>query len=119
MPPRAARHGHYFYRHRTTWTTTTTTDCDDCLYFNDWSTANALTASIEGYCVEELGLSPGTPYKLYKEHGTCLKGLQVEGIIDDESVDTFLQKVHDIELDIEPDPRLREMILQVTGDNPR
>ena len=120
----------------------------------------------------------GTPYKLYKEHGTCLKGLQValgarrdttttiihhapstthhppptvhhqptatahrpppktenrsqhhshynchrpqvEGIIDDESVDTFLQKVHDIDLDIEPDPRLREMILQVSGDNPR
>mmetsp|Transcript_41505 Transcript_41505/g.56593 ORF Transcript_41505/g.56593 Transcript_41505/m.56593 type:complete len:232 (-) Transcript_41505:489-1184(-) len=90
------------------------------LYFNGWSTANKLTEKIEKYCTEELGLAPGVPYALYKQHGTCLKGLIEEGILADTdcAVNSFLEAVHDISLDdIRPDPELRAMLLRI--DKPR
>ena len=34
-------------------------DCDDTLYANGWTTANGITALIENYCTETLGLAPG------------------------------------------------------------
>ena len=48
-------------------------DCDDCLYFNDWSTAALITEAIERYCVDKCGCAPGEAYQLYKKHGTALK----------------------------------------------
>ena len=53
---------------------------DDTLYTNDWVVANRITKSIGAYCSEKLGLPEGEPYNLYKKHGTCLRGLEKEGI---------------------------------------
>ena len=53
---------------------------DDTLYTNDWVVANRITKSIGTYCSEKLGLPEGEPYNLYKKHGTCLRGLEKEGI---------------------------------------
>ena len=95
-------------------------DCDDCLYFNDWETAGLLTQKIEAYCLQELALAPGKAYELYKEHGTCLKGLIVEGIIDNTpaAIDTYLEACHDVPLEsIKPDPELRALLLRI--DRPR
>ena len=95
-------------------------DCDDCLYFNDWSTAKLLTIKIEEHCQGELNLPAGKAYELYKKYGTALKGLLEEEIIANtpEGIDEYLQKVHDIPLDdIQPDPVLRDMLLRI--DRPR
>ena len=50
-----------------------------------------LTAKIEDYCITTLGLEKGKAYALYQEHGTCLKGLLEEGILDESGVDAFLE----------------------------
>jgi putative hydrolase of the HAD superfamily/pyrimidine and pyridine-specific 5'-nucleotidase len=53
-----------------------------------------------------LKLPPGKAYELYKLHGTCLKGLLEEGIIENSElvIDAFLDAVHDISLDdLKPD----------------
>ena len=83
---------------------------DDTLYTNDWVVAQRITDSIGTYCAENLGLPDGEPYRLYKKHGTCLRGLKKEGIVHDR--DEFLRVVHDIRLDdcIKPDPALRRML---------
>ena len=83
---------------------------DDTLYTNDWVVAQRITDSIGTYCAEKLGLPDGEPYRLYKKHGTCLRGLEKEGIVHDR--DEFLRVVHDIRLDdcIKPDPALRRML---------
>ena len=84
-------------------------DCDDCLYFNKWETARLLTEKIEEYCLRHLGLPPGKAYELYKAHGTCLRGLIEEDILESSEVDAFLEAVHDIPLhDIKPDPGERK-----------
>merc|ERR1711918_249515 len=90
--------------------------CDDCLYKNDWKTAGRLTEKIANYCEVELGLAKGRPYELYKQYGTCLRGLMEEKIIEDseEAIATFLEAVHDISYEeISPDPELRAMLLRV------
>ncbi|KAL3907389.1 MAG: hypothetical protein SGILL_008898 [Bacillariaceae sp.] len=98
-------------------------DCDDCLYFDDWNTANKLTAKIEQWCVENAGLPKGKAYQLYKEHGTALRGLLAEGHIDDnpEAIDAFLQDVHDIPIHelIRPDERLRKILLKLDPTIPK
>ena len=91
-------------------------DCDDCLYQNDWQTAKLLTARIDQFCVTELHLPTGMAYDLYKKHGTCLKGLTEEKLMEntEEAIDRFLEYCHDVPLsDIVPDPALRTMILSV------
>ena len=70
-------------------------DCDDCLYQNDWATAKKITTSIDNYTAR-LGISKEEAYNLYKTHGTCLKGLLVEGRIDAAGVEDFLHEVHQI-----------------------
>jgi pyrimidine 5'-nucleotidase len=88
-------------------------DCDDCLYQNNWKTANLITAKIDQYCTETLGLETGYAYKLYKKYGTCLRGLTEEKIIEDtpEAIDEFLEYVHNVPLqDINTDEPLRAMI---------
>ncbi|CEG00364.1 Pyrimidine 5-nucleotidase [Ostreococcus tauri] len=89
-------------------------DCDDCLYKNDWRTANVITAKIESYTTERLGLPHGAAYELYKKHGTCLRGLQNEALLHgEEELEEFLEYAHDIPLEIERDERLREMLLRM------
>lgn len=86
-------------------------DCDDCLYKNDWATANLLTQKINEYCTGVLALPDGKAYELYKTYGTALRGLVEEQLLEDAKVDEFLTNVHDISLeDIQPDPALREML---------
>jgi pyrimidine 5'-nucleotidase len=82
-------------------------DCDDCLYQNEWRTAEKITASIAAYTAK-LGVSRDEAYALYKKHGTCLKGLLLEGKIGQDGVEPFLHEVHSIDYsDIKPDPELR------------
>jgi pyrimidine 5'-nucleotidase len=89
-------------------------DCDDCLYKNDWRTANLLTAKIDDYTQTVLGLPPGKAFELYLKYGTALRGLVEEQLIEEKDVDAFLQHVHDINLDdIKPDPALRATILSI------
>ena len=85
-------------------------DCDDCCYQNNWKTAKRITDKISLY-TEQLGVSKQKSYDLYKTHGTCLKGLLAEGIINDHRVEEYLHTVHDIDYsDIDADPPLRDMI---------
>jgi pyrimidine 5'-nucleotidase len=98
-------------------------DCDDCLYFDDWHTANALTAKINAYCVEKVGLPPGHAYELYKQYGTALRGLLAEGHIENtpEAIDAFLEDVHDLPISqlLQPDPKLRHILLQMDPSIPK
>ena len=73
-------------------------DCDDCLYKNDWKVANLLTAKIESFCSERLQMREGYAYELYKKWGTCLRGMQQEGILDDAMVEEYLEYSHDVPL---------------------
>ena len=82
-------------------------DCDDCVYQNGWATAAKITDSIAAYTAK-IGVSKEKAYHLYKTHGTCLKGLLVEGLIDTKGVEDFLHSVHQIDYsDIHSDPTLR------------
>ena len=65
-------------------------DCDDCCYQNEWRTAAKITDAIAGYTAR-LGLSKERAYALYKAHGTCLKGMLVEGVIAEANVEEFLR----------------------------
>lgn len=98
-------------------------DCDDTLYFDDWSTANKITAKIEEWCVERVGLPPGKAYELYKQYGTALRGLLAEGYVENnpEAIDTFLEAVHDIPIAelIKPDEKLRELLLKIDPSIPK
>jgi putative hydrolase of the HAD superfamily/pyrimidine and pyridine-specific 5'-nucleotidase len=88
-------------------------DCDDCLYKNNWATMKLLTAKISQYTETELGLSGEAVYELFKKHGTTLCGLVKEGHLREDQVDEFLEFVHDVPLDIEPDPELRSMLATI------
>lgn len=83
-------------------------DCDDTLYSNNFKTANLLTVSIANYCTRHVGVSYEKSVELYKKHGTCLKGLEVEGIPHDR--DHFLETVHNVNLEFSRDDRLSEML---------
>ena len=87
-------------------------DCDDCLYKNDWRVAKLLTAKIESFCSERLAMREGHAYELYKKYGTCLRGMQLENIIDEKVLEEYLEYSHDIPLHehIAPDPALRAML---------
>ena len=93
-------------------------DLDDCLYKNDWTVANLLTERIEEFTVGKLGLKPGYAYDLYKKYGTCLKGMMVEKILDEKSVDEYLLWAHDVPLEkhIGRDEKLRDVLLKVKAE---
>jgi pyrimidine 5'-nucleotidase len=97
-------------------------DCDDCLYFDGWKTANQLTKKIDTWCVNH-GLLEGQAYSLYKTYGTALRGLLAEGYIDntDDAIDEFLQDVHDVPVRdlLQPDQALREMLLRIDPTIPK
>lgn len=85
-------------------------DCDDCLYQNDWRTANKISDSIAAYTAS-LGVSKERAYALYKTHGTCLRGLLAEGLIPAEGSEAYLHAVHQINYsDVAPDPQLASML---------
>lgn len=79
-----------------------------CNIAPQWATAAKLTTSISDYTAK-LGVSPERAYQLYKSHGTCLKGLLAEGLIDkDTGAEDFLLAVHLIDYsDISLDPVLQ------------
>jgi putative hydrolase of the HAD superfamily/pyrimidine and pyridine-specific 5'-nucleotidase len=97
-------------------------DCDDCLYFDGWKTANQLTLKIDEWCVNH-GLRPGEAYELYKKYGTALRGLLAEGHIPqtEDAIDAFLRDVHDIPVHelLQPDEELREILLRVDPNIPK
>jgi putative hydrolase of the HAD superfamily/pyrimidine and pyridine-specific 5'-nucleotidase len=86
-------------------------DCDDCLYKNNWATMTALDAKFAAYCEAKLGVTKSRMMELFHKHGTSLCGLVREGHIADSQVQEFLAEVHDIPLEIDPDPELRQMLL--------
>ena len=90
-------------------------DCDDCLYKNDWKVANMLTAKIEDFCSTRMAMREGYAYELYKKYGTCLRGMQEEGLMDDALLEEYLEFCHDIPLHhhIKPDPELRAMLQSI------
>lgn len=89
-------------------------DCDDTLYQNGWRTAERLKKSIDEFTTHELHLAPDVSYRLYKEHGTALRGLIKEHLLPEDQVERYLGKVHDVSLeDITPRPALREMLLRL------
>jgi hypothetical protein len=90
-------------------------DLDDCLYKNDWKVANLLTERIEKYTVGKLGLKPGYAYELYKKYGTCLKGMMVEKILDEDSVDDYLLWAHDVPLE----EHISDVHIHGVGASPR
>lgn len=98
-------------------------DCDDCLYFDNWTLAKQLTAKIDEWCVTHGGLRPGHAYELYKQYGTALRGLLAEGYIEsnEEAIDQFLVFVHSIPVKelLRPDPELRSMLLRMDPSVPR
>eukprot|EP00434_Breviolum_minutum_P002207 symbB.v1.2.001943.t2/scaffold55.1/size374282/25 len=88
-------------------------DCDDCLYQNNWTTAEKLTDSIAAYTVR-LGVDRAKAFALYEEYGTSLKGLLAEGILDEKGAEMYLQEVHDFDLsDVVPDPALAKLVAQL------
>jgi len=90
-------------------------DVDDTLYQNGWNTAELLTKSIATYCEDRLGISYEKSVELYKVHGTCLKGLEVEQIPHDR--DHFLETVHDVHLEFGQDDKLRSVLERIDFDN--
>jgi pyrimidine 5'-nucleotidase len=98
-------------------------DCDDCLYFDGWQLASKLTTKIEEWCTSKKNLPPGEAYQLYKKHGTALKGLLAEGLMEDceEEIDAYLRDVHDIPVaeHLSIDNELREMILGIDPSIPK
>ena len=98
-------------------------DCDDCLYFDGWKVANQLTAKIEEWCTTKKQLPEGKAYELYKQHGTALRGLLAEGLMENEekAIDEYLKDVHDVPVHdhIAKDEKLREMILAIDPTIPK
>lgn len=89
-------------------------DCDDTLYRDDWKVANALTERINSYATKVVNLPDGKAYELYKKHGTCLRGLQLENY--DFDVDDFLLSVHadlPIKENIQPNEALKQMLSRI------
>jgi len=99
-------------------------DCDDTLYFDSWKVARMLSSKIKDVTTQEYAMEPGHAYQLYKEHGTALRGMMSEGIIDSndpEAIAKFLRSVHDIDVHkhLVPDPSLREMLLRLDPSIPK
>jgi len=98
-------------------------DCDDCLYFDNWTVAKHLTEKIEEWCRVKCGLPEGKAYELYKQHGTALRGLLAEGYMNhcDDSINEYLRDVHDLPIHslLNRDDELRDMILKIDPNIPK
>ena len=97
-------------------------DCDDCLYFDNWKTANMLTCKIDEWC-RQRGLLPGQAYELYKQYGTALRGLLAEGYLEDNpsAINDYLQAVHDIPIHemLPRDDALRSLLQRMDPTIPK
>ena len=97
-------------------------DCDDCLYFDEWTIANMLTAKIESW-FSERGHPKGYAYELYKTYGTALKGLQAEKLIEDteDAIDSYLRDVHDIPISsyLKEDIKLKNILESIDPSIPK
>ena len=92
-------------------------DMDDTLYPAGQGPLRLVEARINAYVVEAVGLEPAEArvlqHQFLDEHGTTLAGLMANYTIDPAD---FLEVVHDVPLDsIEPDPRLRELLMRLPG----
>ena len=97
-------------------------DCDDCLYFDSWLLASRLTSRIEEWCVKEKDLPKGEAYNLYKKHGTALRGLLRENILENtpEAIDGYLEYAHDVQQEtLARNEPLRELLLSLDRTIPR
>ena len=93
-------------------------DCDDTMYRNDWKVAKMITDNIEEYVTKKLKLPEGKAYELYKKHGTALRGLQQEKLVEFDE-DDFLEKVHHLpeaKRYIQPDPKLKAVLNAIRVD---
>mmetsp|Transcript_18879 Transcript_18879/g.21631 ORF Transcript_18879/g.21631 Transcript_18879/m.21631 type:complete len:478 (-) Transcript_18879:137-1570(-) len=98
-------------------------DCDDCLYFDNWKTADQISQKIEEWCTQKKGLPPKYAYELYKKYGTALKGLLAENYIDNnpEDIEQYLREVHDLPIHtlLKPDPKLRLILERLDPSIPK
>jgi putative hydrolase of the HAD superfamily/pyrimidine and pyridine-specific 5'-nucleotidase len=92
-------------------------DCDDTIYRDNWRLAEILTEKINAYTTKELNLPEGRAYELYKKHGTCLRGLQLENFQFD--VEDFLFRVHELPISdhIKRDEELRGMLHRINNNS--
>ena len=73
-----------------------------------------LKNSISEFTSNRLALDADYAFRLYKQHGTALRGLLVENLIPDERIEEYLHAVHNVPLDeISPDMDLRQMLLKL------
>lgn len=85
-------------------------DCDDCLYQNGWRTERRITNAIRSYLSSQ-GIEGDRAFELYEKHGTTLKGLLSEGLVDNAGAEAFLQAAHDIDYgDIQCDAPLSALL---------
>lgn len=89
-------------------------DCDDCLYQNSWRTEAKITESMQSLTAK-LGVSKDVAFEYYQKFGSTLKGLRVNGLIDDDSIEDFLVRAHQIDYsDIKADPALVEVLSKLS-----
>ena len=90
-------------------------DCDDCLYSNEWRTADKISESISATALRMTGVGASHAHALYTAHGTTLKGLLAEGHLRDAAdIEHFLTAAHDIDLScIEPDAALAAVLARL------
>jgi pyrimidine 5'-nucleotidase len=91
-------------------------DLDSTLYPESNGLWQRIRERIDLYMQDKLGFSadeiPEIRHKLFIDHGTTLKGLQINYNVDPND---YLDFVHDLPLHdyLEPDPELREMLLGI------
>ena len=90
-------------------------DLDETLYPSGDSLWRGITARIEQYMHQRLGIAqkeiPQLRLQLFKEYGTTMRGLQITRGID---VHDYLDFVHDVPLDgLRPNPAVRAMLLEL------
>ena len=93
-------------------------DCDDCLYSNDWRTADKISESISATALRMTGVGASHAHALYTTHGTTLKGLLAEGHLQEAEIEQFLTAAHDIDLScIEPDAALAAVLAMAAAQS--
>jgi putative hydrolase of the HAD superfamily/pyrimidine and pyridine-specific 5'-nucleotidase len=89
-------------------------DCDDTLYQNNGTTMDKITDAMAAWTHRNLGVTREETYQLYKTYGSSVRGLLVEGKIDEAGAEKFLRAAHKIDYsDISPDPRLRSVLERI------
>ena len=93
--------------------TTLLIDLDDTVYPSSLNIWPLFTARIQSYLTDVLGVpeneSEALQYRLFKQYGTTLRGLQVEREV---NMHDYLDYVHDVDLSeyMRPDPALSQAL---------